>query len=139
MKGSSLLSLFYDFKKRMFTNSSPRYAEFIMIAFMPNQMKAACEHLKYWPYVKAFYPLSDKYMKVIIYIGTHIQENLWEHYVLQSIQLMNKCVSQYSCTFLLNNSRKDFSMKYRSDVFLRPDSMLKSFAYFIDDVEKIIV
>jgi hypothetical protein len=139
MKRNRLLSLFYEFKKRMFANSSPRYAEFIMIVSMPNQLKAACEHLRYWPYVKAFYPLSDKYMKVIIYVGTHIQKKFWEHYVLQSIKLMNKCVSQYDCTFILKNSRKNFSMMYRADAFLRPDSMLKSFAYFIDGVERITI
>lgn len=134
MKRNCLLSLFYKLKKKMFSRSSPVYGEFIMVSSTPCQMKAACEHLKYWPYVKAFYPVDDTHIKVIIYVSNHVKKFLWESYIIQSMKLMNQCVSQYGCVFIYYKMRRSIPLKYRSIQFLRPDEMSKPFSYFIDEM-----
>lgn len=138
MKKNYVLPFIYNLRKRIFSKNSLGFAEYILVSSLPSQLKAACEHLKYWPYVKAFYPIDNMHIKVIIYIGNHIQEDKWEHYLIQSLQLMNKCVNQYGCIFIYKNANcKSFKLKYKADAFIRPDNMLRSFAYFIDDIENL--
>ena len=73
---------------------------FILSAPTAQQLKDAREHLRYWPYVKAFHPMDETHMKVLVFVGRGISEMKWNYYVTRSCELMNQCVRQYQALFV---------------------------------------
>ena len=99
------------------------------------QMRDACEHLRYWPYVKAYYPVNEICMKVVVYVGSGITEKRWPYYVLRSCELMNQCVRQCQALFVITNDSTALNVQQlHRNGFLRPDDLLKPFCDFIDDM-----
>lgn len=111
-----------------------------MIVFMlstptAQQLKDAREHLRYWPYVKAFRPVDETHMKVLVFVGRGILEIQWNYYVTRSCELMNQCVRQYHALFVTTSECPAFWLRqYHRNGFLRPDDLLKPFCDFIDDM-----
>lgn len=112
-----------------------------MVAFMlsaptSQQLKDAREHLRYWPYVKAFRPVDETHMKVLVFVGRGIPETKWSYYVTRSCELMNQCVRQYQALFVTTNECPAFRLRqYHRNGFLRPDDLLKPFCDFIDEMD----
>ena len=108
---------------------------FMLCAPTAQQMKDAREHLRYWPYVKAFRPVDETHMKVLVFVGRGISETKWNYYVPRSCELMNLCVRQYQALFVTTNERPAFYLRqYHRNGFLRPDDLLKPFCDFIDEM-----
>lgn len=108
---------------------------FMLSAPTAQQLKDAREHLRYWPYVKAFRPVDETHMKVLVLVGRGITEANWDFYVTRSCELMNQCVSQEQALFVMaNNTSVSFFHKYHQNGFLRPDDLLKPFCDYIDEM-----
>ncbi len=99
------------------------------------QLKDAREHLRYWPYVKAFRPMDETHMKVLVFVGRGISDAQWNYYVTRSCELMNQCVRQYNAIFVTTSECPGFWLhRYHRNGFLRPDDLLKPFCDFIDNM-----
>ncbi len=110
---------------------------FNLSAPTPQQLKDAREHLRYWPYVKAFRLVDETHMKVIVFIGRGIPDTRWGYYVKRSCDLMNQCVRQYQALFVMTNENEvPIIQQYHSNTFLRPDDLLKPFCDFIDELQQ---
>lgn len=108
---------------------------FVLSAPTAQQLKDAREHLRYWPYVKAFWPVDETHMKVLVFVGRGIPEMKWNYYVTCSCELMNQCARQYQTLFVMTNECPAFGLRqYHRNGFLRPDDLLKPFCDFIDDM-----
>jgi len=108
---------------------------FVISAPTAQQLKDAREHLRYWPYVKAFWPVDETHMKVLVFVGRGIPETKWNFYVTRSCELMNQCVRQYQALFVTTNECPAFGLRqYHRNGFLRPDDLLKPFCDFIDEM-----
>jgi hypothetical protein len=108
---------------------------FVLSTPTAQQLKDAREHLRYWPYVKAFRPVDETHMKVLVFVGRGIPETKWNHYVTRSCELMNQCVRQYQALFVTTNECPAFGLRqYHRNGFLRPDDLLKPFCDFIDEI-----
>ena len=111
-----------------------------MVVFMLStptvqQLKDAREHLRYWPYVKAFRPVDETHIKVLVFVGRGISETRWNYYVTRSGELMNQCVRQYQALFVTTNEcSASWLRQYHRNGFLRPDDLLKPFCDFIDEM-----
>lgn len=108
---------------------------FVLSAPKAQQLKDAREHLRYWPYVKAFWPVDQTHMKVLVFVGRGIPETKWNYYVTRSCELMNQCVRQYQALFVTTNEYPAFGLcLYHRNGFHRPDDLLKPFCDFIDEM-----
>lgn len=97
----------------------------------------AREHLRYWPYVKAFKPVDETHMNVLVFIGKGIPEKDWDYYVFRSCELMNQCVKQYLALFVITSGGSLLWLcRYHRNEFLRPDNLLKPFCDFIDELNQ---
>ena len=107
---------------------------FLLSAPTAEKLKEVCEHLRYWSYVKAFKPVDETHMKVLILVGRGIPETTWNYYVTRSCELMNQCVRQYRALFVITNDYSAFWLRrYHHNGFLRPDNLMKPFCDFIDE------
>ena len=108
---------------------------FLLTAPTAEKLEDAREHLRYWPYVKAFRPLDKTHMKVLIFVGRGIPKSQWNYYVTRSSELMNHCVRQYQALFVTTNRSPSLWLRhYHCNGFLRPDDLLKPFCDFIDEL-----
>ena len=108
---------------------------FVLSTPTAQQLKDAREHLRYWPYVKAFRPMDETHMKVLVFVGRGIPETKWNYYVTRSCELVNQCVRQYQALFVMTNECPAFLLRqYHRNGFLRPDDLLKPFCDFIDEI-----
>lgn len=108
---------------------------FMLSAPTTQQLMDTREHLRYWPYVKAFWPVDEIHMKVLVFVGRGIIETKWNYYVTRSCELMNQCVRQYQALFVTTNECPAFGLRqYHRNGFLRPDDLLKPFCDFIDEM-----
>lgn len=90
------------------------------------------EHLRYWPYVKAFCGTEVIWVRVLIG-RTHDQKE-WERYVNRSGELIALCLRQYEVQVaILREEFCNTPIGYTPSLFLRPDQMLKDFRSFIDE------
>lgn len=110
---------------------------FMLTSPTAEKLKDAREHLRYWPYVKAFKPLDETHMKVLIYIGRGITKEKWDYYVSRSCELMNQCLRQYQALFVMTSGCPAlWQRQYHHNGFLRPDDLLKPFCDFIDELNQ---
>lgn len=108
---------------------------FLLTAPTAEMLREACEHLRYWPYVKAFKPIDNTHMKVLVFVGKGITDEKWDYYVTRSCELMNQCVRQYQALFVMSCSWSALWLRqYHHNGFLRPNDLLKPFCDFIDEV-----
>ena len=108
---------------------------FVLSTPTAQQLKDAREHLRYWPYVKAFRPVDETHMKVLVLVGRGIPETKWNYYVTRSCELMNQCVRQHQALFVTTNEYPAFGLRqYHRNGFLRQDDLLKPFCDFIDEM-----
>lgn len=107
---------------------------FMIKAPTAENLKDAREHLRYWPYVKAFQPIDETHLKVLVLVGRGIPETKWDYYVIRSCELMNQCLRQHQ-VFLMVSSGCPFLFvrHYHHNGFMRPDNLLKPFCDFIDE------
>ena len=109
---------------------------FVLSTPTAQQLKDARGHLRYWPYVKAFRPVDETHMKVLVFVGRGIPETKWNYYVTRSCELMNQCVRQYQALFVTTSERPAFCLRqYHRNGFLRPNDLLKPFCDFIDEMD----
>lgn len=109
---------------------------FVLSTPTAQQLKDAREHLRYWPYVKAFRPMDETHMRVLVFVGRGIPEKKWNYYVTRSCELMNQCVRQYQALFVTTDDIKETTFqKYHHNGFFRPDDLLRPFCNFIDDLQ----
>lgn len=110
---------------------------FVLSTPTAQQLKDAREHLRYWPYVKAFRPMDETHMKVLIFVGKGITDDKWNYYVTRSCELMNQCVRQYQALFVMTSGCHALWLRqYHHNGFLRPDDLLKPFCNFIDELNQ---
>ena len=116
--------------------TSKRYSGmmlFLLTTPTAERLREAREHLRYWPYVKAFKPVDATHMNVMVFIGKGITDERWDYYVTRSCELMNQCIRQYQAYFVVTSSRHLLWLhRYHSNGFLRPNDLLKPFCDFID-------
>lgn len=109
---------------------------FLLTAPTAEMLREAREHLRYWPYVKAFKPVDVTHMNVLVLVGKGIADEMWDYYVTRSCELMNQCVRQYQAYFVMTSGCPLLWLhRYHSDGFLRPDDLLKPFCDFIDELK----
>lgn len=107
---------------------------FMLTTSTAEMLREAREHLRYWPYVKAFKPMDETHMKVLVFVGRGIPETKWNYYVSRSCELMNQCVRQYHAFFVMTKGcRALWLRRYHHNGFLRPDDLLTPFCDFIDE------
>lgn len=128
-----------QFLKVMFPRLGSRHqsgmAVYILSAPSAKILKEVCEHLRYWPYVKAFKPVDDTHMKVLVFIGKGFSDVKWNYYTVYSCKLMNQCVRQYQALFEITNySTTLFLRLYNRNGFMRPDYLLNPLYKFIDEL-----
>ena len=110
---------------------------FSLTAPTAEKLKDAREHLRYWPYVKAFKPVDAPHMKVLVFVGTGITDEKWKYYVTRSCELMNQCLRQYQAIFVMTSGCPALWFRqYHQNGFLRPDNLLKPFCDFIDELNQ---
>jgi hypothetical protein len=118
--------------------TSKRYSGmmlFLLTAPTAEMLREAREHLRYWPYVKAFKPVDATHMNVLVFIGKGITDERWDYYVTRSCELMNQCLRQYQAYFVVRSGHHLLWLhKYHSNGFLRPNDLLKPFCDFIDEM-----
>ncbi len=111
-------------------------ALFVLSAPTIKKLMDAREHLRYWPYVKAFYPVDSTHIRVWVYVAKSRQGAMWSYYVTRSSELMNLCVRQYQASFMLVcTSPSTQFRRYHPNGFMRPDDLLKPFSDFINELE----
>lgn len=109
---------------------------FVLSTPTAQQLKDAREHLRYWPYVKAFQPIDETHMRVLVFVGRGIPEAKWNYYVTRSCELMNQCVRQHQALFVMTKGYPSFWIRqYHHNGVLRPDELLKPFCDFINDID----
>ena len=109
---------------------------FVLTTPSSEKLKEAREHLRYWPYVKAFYPKSDTQMYVLFYVGDMKSKVLYGYYRFRAQQLLNQCLRQYHAEFSESKICKSLFYCYHPNGFLRPDDLLKPFSVFINELDK---
>lgn len=93
------------------------------------------EHLRYWPYVKAFADNGAQCIKVRVCIGQVNNPHERHHYVSRSRDLILSCLRQYGVAVLPTGRGWDFFRHYKGSLFLRPDHLLRDFRTFIDEID----
>lgn len=128
------------FRVNSFRLTSKRHSGmvfFSLAAPSAEKLKDVREHLRYWPYVKAFKPVDATHMKVLIFVGKGITDDKWNYYVTRSCELMNQCVRQYQALFVMTSGCHALWLRqYHHNGFLRPDNLLKPFCDFIDELNQ---
>ncbi len=133
---------FIQFLQKLSSRSvrfAPRHQSGMMFLILSaptaQQLTSASEHLRYWPYVKAFLPIDETHLKVQVFVGRGILEKDRNFYMARSFELMNQCVRQYQAQFMMTDGINEYSFrKYHRNKFLRPDNLLKPFCDFIDEM-----
>lgn len=108
----------------------------LLSAPTPKQMTDATEHLRYWPYVKAYRKLDEKNVEAVMFVGsfpTHVQQNF---VLTHSRRIILLCLRRYGIKMGRWYEEKEFTPNYSADLFLRPDEKLKPLASFIQEVEQ---
>lgn len=100
------------------------------------QMNDAAEHLRYWPYVKAYRKLGEKSVEVIFLIGSFSTRTQQSHYLSRSRELVLLCLRQYGVQMGRWFEEEEFAPDYSDGLYLRPDDKLKPFSTFIHEVEQ---
>jgi len=95
------------------------------------QINEVTEHLRYWPYVKAYRRLSDTDVEVVLHIGSFSSRAQQCYFLARSRQLILLCLRQYGVKMGPWHSVPKFTLCYSADLYLRPDEKLKSLASFI--------
>lgn len=93
------------------------------------------EHLRYWPYVKAFADTRAGHIKVRVCIGNVRNAKEQEHYVARSRELILLCLRQYGVEVQSIDKGWCFFRHYEGSLFLRPDYLLRDFRSFIDEMD----
>lgn len=110
---------------------------FLLTVPTAEMLREAREHLRYWPYVKAFKPVDETRMKVLVFVGRGFPESKWNYYVSRSCELMNQCVRQYQALFVMTSGCPALWLRqYHQNGFLRPDNLLKPFCDFINELNQ---
>lgn len=94
------------------------------------------EHLRYWPYVKAFADTNAGQIKVRVCIGNVRSAKEKEHYVARSRELILLCLRQYAVVVVPIDKGWGFYRHYEGSLFLRPDHLLHDFRSFIDESDQ---
>lgn len=111
---------------------------FLLSAPTAHACKQACEHLRYWPYVKEFHPMNKsvgKLYKVHVLIGKCKDRDEFWSAVDRATELMNQCLRQYQCVMVDLGIPKLFLPLYEPEMFLRPDNLNLPFIPFLKEVE----
>lgn len=135
MRKDGILQILRAYLFRSDTKRQSGLVVFSLSAPYAYQLRDVREHLRYWPFIKAFKPMDETHMKVLVYVGKGITEEKWDYYLKRSCELMNQCVRQHQAIFVENRSYSSHSfMQYHHNGFLRPDDLLKPFSDFIDEI-----
>lgn len=103
----------------------------------PEQMAQAAEHLRYWPYVKAFRKFGSHSVELVVNVGKAPDLISTSRLLSRSRELIHLCLRQYGIR--ISDSwlaEPDFRPSFTPDLFLRPDENLKPFSEFIDELDK---
>lgn len=112
-----------------------QFQEYLILVPRQEDCSRVKEHLRYWPYVKAF--CGTEIIWVRVFIGRTRSKKEWNRYVNRSGELIAQCLRQYHVKVAI--VREEFCntpIGYTPDLFLRPDEMLKDFRSFIDDAKQ---
>ena len=111
-------------------------AQFTLAAKTRKGLLDAREHLRYWPFVKAFREDDYLHLSVIIYIGRGYMRKQWHRYCRRAKELMTLCVKQHGAFFPeWSQELNHFEPHYTPSEYLRPDDLLQPMSNFIDEFE----
>ena len=111
------------------------YRNFLIVVPKKEYISRVKEHLRYWPYVKAFSENTPHFINARICIGTICSPKDRKHFTTRTCELIGLCLRQYGVLVCPNTvNGKSFYRKYTHSLFLRPDDQLKEFRQFIDQL-----
>lgn len=111
-----------------------KFQTFVIQASHEQCITNIMEHLRYWPYVKAFASQGSRAIKVRVCIGQ--VSNQQQYYVDRSIMLIRLCLRQYHVRVWTTHRGWRFYRYYQDSLFLRPDHLLRDFKTFIDEMDQ---
>jgi len=108
----------------------------LLTAPSPEQMSRASEHLRYWPYIKAFRKFGSHSMEIVVNIGNSPSLPTSHRLLSRSRELIHLCLRQYGIRISDSwQAEPDFRPSFSPDLFLRPDESLQPFREFIEDLD----
>lgn len=100
----------------------------------PENLKLVAEHLRHWPFVKMYFYLNDKAIAVVTNLGKATEYKGSLSMLEVSRMIIGQCLRQYeveiSCWSRVDLSR----IRYKPDIFLRPDRDLTPLSHYIKDL-----
>ena len=108
----------------------------LLTAPTARQMTDATEHLRYWPYVKAYRRLGDKCVEAVMLVGSFSTHAHQSYVLAHSRRIILLCLRQYGIKMGCWHEEKEFAPSYSANLFLRPDEKLKTLSSFIQEVEQ---
>lgn len=116
------------------------YRNYLIVVPKGDYISHVKEHLRYWPYVKAFSEDIPHFINIRIYIGTVYTQKEREYLTKRTQELIHLCLRQYGVLICPNTAiGKFFYYKYSHTLFLRPDDQLKEFRPFIEETNSTLV
>lgn len=118
------------------TSCGTGLAEMTLCAPTRRALLDAREHLRYWPYVKAFDDAGYHRLRVVVFIGRGYSRMMWQRYCQAAMELMSLCVKQHGAYFKgWSTEMNHFEPQYTDSEYLRPDNLLQPMSNFIDEIE----
>ncbi|MBQ8240281.1 MAG: hypothetical protein IJZ38_05520 [Bacteroides sp.] len=112
------------------------FKNFLIVVPKKEYVSHVKEHLRYWPYVKAFSEDVPHFINVRICIGTVHSKRERVYFTTRACELIQLCLRQYGTLICPNTSSGKFIYrKYSRTLFLRPDDQLKEFRPFITEIK----
>lgn len=121
----------YTMKENIFRN-------YLIVIPNKEHIQSVKEHLRYWPYVKAFSEDVPHFINVRICIGEVKSSTEKDYYITRTLELIRLCLRQYGALVCPNTaSGKFIYRRYSNTLFLRPDDQLKEFRPFIEEIKSL--
>lgn len=114
-------------KKRKFVSA-------VLVAPSAHQLQQAADHLRYWPFVKAYQHVDDTKLVAVIYLGDKPLQRSLRKMKKHAEHVMYLCLRQYGVKVLgpWDDRELDSLVFLEEDLFMRPNCTLKSLSEFMD-------
>ena len=111
------------------------YYQCFITTLKPENLKLVAEHLRHWPFVKMYFYLNDKAIAVVTNLGKSAEYRGSLSMFEVSRVIIGQCLKQYdvdiSCWSRVDLSR----IRYKPDIFLRPDRDITPLSHYIKELD----